>query len=815
MWGFRILILFSLVILTGCQQDFGVATRVLTTQQGGTGTGTPQISGLLYSDASNQWAVLPPGSDGQVLKLASGVPGWGTDATGGGGGGGGYAEFTQVGDNQQNASTTPFKFANGLLASTSQIFSGGFINQGAATNTGQTNLGSSLVFYNANSNINGLGDITFQTGATGGTVRTGTSNADKFVLQGYDVDGAAYVDIFEVDAANDPHWDFKQPPRATTGLNASTTSNFENINAYGTVSGAGFNNFWDSRFNATTTWHAFQSNWNTAFNATTTWAHFTTNFNNLFNATTTFGGNSQTATALAANGTNASAGNAILGVDASGNAEGAFDVWTEAENTAAGYGKNDWRFSGTSAITPTTTVGILVNASSTIIGNFKVDGNATNTGNLVVGNDSATGEGKIKLAENMFLAKDTSEGYLVVADDSTLANRLFTVDTSGNSTTTGWFNIGTTNVGATLGPRIGPGDLLVGRNATTTGNLSVGGFASTTKIILQPGSVSLPALTFAGDEDTGLFSSGANILNLVVAGATEIQISSTAITANEPFLQELSSTASAPQYSFNGDSNTGLFRDTADVLSFATGGVTSFNVGNAYASTTGFLNIGTSKGTLTLGTGDLLVGRNATTTGDLEIVGGDVNASGGALNFWGIITAKLGAIINAFLQIPNGAGGTTVDAAGEITIDTTSRTFNFHDGTAEVVLNPEVCASANIVSATTTDELLRIGKFFPSAVTISKVTLSYTCDYSAGGCASGTTFNFKHATDISSDGTTNNLFTSTQTMTNNASTTPESFTTGFGDATVPANSHLWINPITASTTQMTNLHASICYRQDP
>src|SRR6185503_17111177 len=48
-------------------------------------------------------------------------------------------------------------------------------------------------------------------------------------------------------------------------------------------------------------------------------------------------GNAATATALAANGTNASSGNAILGVDAAGNAEGAFDVWTEAENTSAGY----------------------------------------------------------------------------------------------------------------------------------------------------------------------------------------------------------------------------------------------------------------------------------------------------------------------------------------------------------------------------------------------------------------------------------------------------------------------------------------------
>jgi len=48
-------------------------------------------------------------------------------------------------------------------------------------------------------------------------------------------------------------------------------------------------------------------------------------------------GNADTATALAANGANCDAGNAPLGVDASGAAESCFDVWTEVENTSAGY----------------------------------------------------------------------------------------------------------------------------------------------------------------------------------------------------------------------------------------------------------------------------------------------------------------------------------------------------------------------------------------------------------------------------------------------------------------------------------------------
>ena len=44
-----------------------------------------------------------------------------------------------------------------------------------------------------------------------------------------------------------------------------------------------------------------------------------------------------TATALFANGGNCGAGSSPLGVDASGAVESCFDVWTEAENTSAGY----------------------------------------------------------------------------------------------------------------------------------------------------------------------------------------------------------------------------------------------------------------------------------------------------------------------------------------------------------------------------------------------------------------------------------------------------------------------------------------------
>lgn len=57
------------------------------------------------------------------------------------------------------------------------------------------------------------------------------------------------------------------------------------------------------------------------------------------------------------------------------------------------------------------------------------------------------------------------------------------------------------------------------------------------------------------------------------------------------------------------------------------------------------------------------------------------------------------------VEVPNGAGGTTVDAAGEVTVDTTSRTLNFHDGTAEVVLNPIQHFGVVVETPVATDDL--------------------------------------------------------------------------------------------------------------
>ena len=76
------------------------------------------------------------------------------------------------------------------------------------------------------------------------------------------------------------------------------------------------------------------------------------------------------------------------------------------------------------------------------------------------------------------------------------------------------------------------------------------------------------------------------------------------------------------------------------------------------------------------------------------------------------------------VEVPNGAGGTTVDAAGEVCVDTTSRTVNFHDGTAEVVLNPLRTFAMLILAPVATDDLPIFR--FEAAATVVKTVYAIT-----------------------------------------------------------------------------------------
>jgi len=149
---------------------------------------------------------------------------------------------------------------------------------------------------------------------------------------------------------------------------------------------------------------------------------------NTFGGTQTFsntisGSVSGTASALSANGTNASAGNAIVGVDASGNAEGAFDVWTEAENTAAGYqtqAEVNAFIHGSSTIPKTYSANTFTNTGTTSFAGgltaSRLDASATSTfDGLVV----ATGGLKVSTLVSCNTVDTDASGNFICGSDAT------------------------------------------------------------------------------------------------------------------------------------------------------------------------------------------------------------------------------------------------------------------------------------------------------------------------------------------------------------------------------------------------------------
>lgn len=178
------------------------------------------------------------------------------------------------------------------------------------------------------------------------------------------------------------------------------------------------------------------------------------------NVTGDLTGNASTATALAANGSNCSAGSFPLGVDASGVAESCTDVWTEAENTSAaylssiiadsplsGFGTSashltldtSGTWSGTAStasdLTCTDCIGTteiadsyVLNTTDSMSGALTVTGapglivgnGATSAGSVQLNEDSDNGTNKITLASPSSLASDVAlDNELVYLDGVT------------------------------------------------------------------------------------------------------------------------------------------------------------------------------------------------------------------------------------------------------------------------------------------------------------------------------------------------------------------------------------------------------------
>lgn len=131
----------------------------------------------------------------------------------------------------------------------------------------------------------------------------------------------------------------------------------------------------------------------------------------------------------------------------------------------------------------------------------------------------------------------------------------------------GMFRLGNDQLGFAVD---GVNRLTLTQNALTFGVLGQG----------VSGDASGPMYSFSGDPNTGMFRNGADDLGFSAGGTLRLNISTSQVVSTLP-LRGPAGSASAPSHSFSSDNDSGLYSGGADIIYLATGGTARLGLGAA------------------------------------------------------------------------------------------------------------------------------------------------------------------------------------------------------------------------------------------
>jgi len=112
------------------------------------------------------------------------------------------------------------------------------------------------------------------------------------------------------------------------------------------------------------------------------------------------------------------------------------------------------------------------------------------------------------------------------------------------------------------------------------GLLPLAGGTMTGVLAVTAGTAALPGIAVSGDLNTGLVSPGADQLAITTGGTSRLAVSTTAVSSTLPVNVPLGAVGT-PSITFTGDLNTGLFSSGADAIDIATAGTRRFGVSSA------------------------------------------------------------------------------------------------------------------------------------------------------------------------------------------------------------------------------------------
>lgn len=119
--------------------------------------------------------------------------------------------------------------------------------------------------------------------------------------------------------------------------------------------------------------------------------------------------------------------------------------------------------------------------------------------------------------------------------------------------------------------RIGADNLGVATAGTLRLDVSTTAITSTLPIVYPAGSAAAPSMTFASDLNCGLYQVAADNIGFSTGGTLRLDVSSTAVTSTIPVVFPAGA-AATPAVTFVGDLNTGIYSAGADQMNLSTGG---------------------------------------------------------------------------------------------------------------------------------------------------------------------------------------------------------------------------------------------------
>lgn len=135
-------------------------------------------------------------------------------------------------------------------------------------------------------------------------------------------------------------------------------------------------------------------------------------------------------------------------------------------------------------------------------------------------------------------------------------------------------------------------ELSVTASTVSLGSAATDVVRTTGLIRAGAGAIGTPGFSFDGDTNTGVWNCGADCVSLISNGAYRIYADTSQVEITGQLQMVQDGTSAAPTYSFNSDTNSGLYRIGADSISLATGGAQAWvQVSNAEVS------LGASSGT--------------------------------------------------------------------------------------------------------------------------------------------------------------------------------------------------------------------------